>query len=155
MNRTHFQLLPISASEADRLRTLGGQLYVSDEFPGYPCRQCLQDAEIGQQLLLVSFDPFRVDSPYRSAGPIFLHVNSCSPTVSINQMFPIQLTCRQLSVRCFDSQAMMIDAALIQGTELEATLNGFFDSETTSYVDVHNAVRGCWAVRVERAVPIS
>ena len=62
-----FRLIAIDSNTADRLRRDGGPTYVADEKPGYPCRQCLRDAEIGQELVLVSHDPFDHDSPYRSA----------------------------------------------------------------------------------------
>jgi Protein of unknown function (DUF1203) len=45
----------------------------------------------------------------------------------------------------------MIDAAVVPGGELADTLNRFLDNEAADHVDVHNASRGCWAVRVERA----
>ena len=41
-------------------------MYVADEKPSFPCRQCLRDAEIGEELLLVSYDPFEIDSPYNT-----------------------------------------------------------------------------------------
>ncbi|MCP5031930.1 MAG: DUF1203 domain-containing protein [Actinomycetia bacterium] len=74
-----FQIVPISAGDAQRLREAGGEVYLVDAVPGYPCRQCLQDAQIGEELILVSYDPFGSDSPYRSASPIFLHRVECAP----------------------------------------------------------------------------
>jgi hypothetical protein len=150
---TIFELRPIEPDEADRLRVewANTRSYVADEHPGYPCRQCLQDAEIGEELLLVSFDPFTIDSPYRCASPIFLHRAPCEPPTD-RRMLPRQLTSRVLSVRSFDAQALMIDAAVVPGNELAETLDRFFDNDDCDHVHVHNASRGCWAVRVERAV---
>ena len=106
-----FDLRPIKPDEADRLRVEWAHTrsYIADEHPGYPCRQCLKDAEIGEELLLVSFDPFTIDSPYRSASPIFLHRAPCEPFAD-RRMLPRQLTSRVLSVRSFDAHALMIDA---------------------------------------------
>ncbi len=125
-------------------------IYQADEKPGYPCRQCLQDAEIGDELLLVSYDPFNVETPYRSASPIFLHRERCEPPSDLT-VLPAQLTIRQLSVRAFDENALMIDAAVIWGDDLATTLERFFGAEGCDHVHVHNATRGCWAVRVDRA----
>ena len=124
---------------------------MADAVPGYPCRQCLQDAGIGDELILVSHDPFTSSSPYQSASPIFLHRSTCEPP-SFGDL-PLQLTRRQLSVRSFDADEMMIDAAVIDGTGLDQTLTRFFDDNQTSRVRVHNAERGCWATNVERASP--
>jgi Protein of unknown function (DUF1203) len=123
--------------------------YVADEFPGYPCRQCLRDAEVGAELLLVSHDPFELPSPYRQRGPIFLHLLDCS-TNHDESPFPEQLRRRQLSIRVFDHQQMMIDAAVIPGGELETTIARFAAVTETAFVDVHNATRGCWAARLPR-----
>jgi Protein of unknown function (DUF1203) len=148
---TAYHLSPIDPAEADRLRAAWADspVYVADEKPSFPCRQCLRDAEIGEELLLVSYDPFTVDSPYRSASPIFLHRRPCSPPADLHEL-PEQLTGRQLSVRAFDADALMIDAAIVPGLELAATLSRMFD-DGCDHIHVHNATRGCWAVRVDRA----
>ena len=149
MNNTEYELCPISDSEADRLRKAGGDIYIADSVPGYPCRQCLCDAEIGEELILVSYDPFLTESPYRSASPIFLHRSSCEPAGGAE--LPLQLTRRQLSVRSFDAAEVMIDAEVIDGAGLDAALNRFFGSDETARVRIHNAGRGCWATDVRRA----
>lgn len=70
-------LVPPLASHHGRGRALqGGQRDVADASPGYPCRACLCDAEVGEELLLVSHDPFAGPSPYRCASPIFLHAGA-------------------------------------------------------------------------------
>ena len=147
---TTFRLVPIDPATADALRATGGPRYVADSKPGYPCRQCLRDAEVGDELILVSHDPFRADSPYRSASPIFLHRQPCSAPAP-GPHLPVQLTGRQLSVRAFDEAAMMIDAAVIDGADLQATIERFLASPDTASIHVHNVVRGCWAVTIERA----
>jgi hypothetical protein len=150
MEKTRYQLVPISPEVADRLRALGGPTYVADSNPGYPCRQCLRDADIGESLLLASYDPFDRDSPYRAASPIFLHVAPCGTAVHGSSL-PSQLTLRELSVRSFDENALMIDAAIIDGSSLDETINQFFIAADSEFIHVHNASRGCWAVTVQRA----
>lgn len=149
MTTTHV-LRPIPATEADRLRDQGGDVYVADTMPGFPCRQCLRDAEVGEELILVSYDPFGADSPYRSASPIFLHRSPCSTQIDDGDDLPEQLTRRQLSVRAFDRKAMMLDAAVIDGSDLEATIAQMLGEPSTDHLHIHNASRGCWAVAVER-----
>jgi len=144
-----FHLEPIDADAAAALRAIGGVRYIADSKPGYPCRRCLRDAEVGEELILVSHDPFSIDSPYRCASPIFLHADECHPDLDSDDL-PTQLTCRQLSARAFDDQAMMIDAAIIDGRELEHTIERFFSDPAAATIHVHNASRGCWAVTVVR-----
>ena len=147
--RRQFRLIPIGADAAATLRAAGGVSYVADSKPGYPCRRCLRDAEIGEELILTSHDPFTTDSPYRCTSPIFLHAEECHPALDSAEL-PEQLTCRQLSVRAFDGQAMMIDAAIIDGHELEQTIERFLTDPAADTIHIHNASRGCWAVTVAR-----
>ena len=53
---TTIRLRPIEPNEADRLREVWADspVYVADAKPSYPCRPCLRDAEVGEELLLVS-----------------------------------------------------------------------------------------------------
>lgn len=148
MSRPLFVLAGIDATIADQLRARGGTAVIADEYPGYPCRQCLTDAAIGDELILVSHDPFRTTSPYRSASPIFLHRVRCSPDVS--DELPAQLTRRTLSVRAFDADEMMLDAALIDGPDLHATIDRLLEDSAVDHLHVHNEPRGCWAARVDR-----
>lgn len=144
-----YVLTPIAPAVADELRSQGGVPYIADVQPGFPCRQCLRDADVGDELILVSYDPFTTDSPYRSASPIFLHSAPCESPGATDAL-PPQLTSRQLSVRAFDEDEMMIDAAVIDGSALADTIERFLVDPATDRVHVHNATRGCWAVRVDR-----
>ncbi len=146
---TGFLIEPISPAAADELRAIGGPRYRADAKPGFPCRQCLRDAEIGEELILVSHDPFAADSPYRSASPIFLHREPCGDPVEMTSV-PEQFAVRQLSVRGFAPDAMMLDAAVIDGTDLAATLDRFFENPSIEHAHVHFAGRGCWGGRVNR-----
>lgn len=150
MNKTiDFVLSGLEASVADELRARGGIAYVADEHPGFPCRQCLRDAEIGEELILTSYDPFDGSSPYRSASPIFLHRHPCRRDDSTE--LPEQLTRRRLSVRAFDDAEMMVDAALIDGDDLAATIDALLENAAVDHVHIHNEPRGCYAARIDRA----
>jgi len=146
---TRFIIDPISPESADALRAIGGPRYLADAKPGFPCRQCLRDAEIGEELILVSHDPFAADSPYRSASPIFLHREPCGDPVETTSV-PEQFAVRQLSVRGFDPEAMMLDAAVIDGADLAATLDRFFENPSIEHAHIHFAGRGCWGGRINR-----
>ena len=148
MNTRTYEIVPIPPEQADDLRIQGGEVYVADAVPGFPCRQCLRDAEIGEELILVSHDPFRLTSPYRSASPIFIHRIPCEQPDGGPDM-PVQLTRRRLSVRSFDEAEMMLDAAVIDGRELDETIRRFFSDDRADRIHIHNADRGCWAATAE------
>ena len=153
MTALRLRLMPIDATEANRLREKATVIKVADTSPGYPCRQCLLDADIGEELVLVSFDPFTSDSPYRSASPIFLHKNQCSEP-RLDKISDQQLR-RRLSIRAFDSTEMMSDAQVIDGEDLESVALRLFESTDVAFLHVHNASPGCWALRIERTNSIA
>lgn len=121
---------------------------VADTSPGYPCRQCLKDAEVGDVLALVSYDPFALGSPYRSASPIYLHKDDCGQA-DVSTIQGQQLR-RKLSVRAFDANEMMLESEVIDGVDLGATAARLLDSYEVAFLHVHNASPGCWALRIER-----
>jgi hypothetical protein len=46
---------------------------------------------------------------------------------------------------------MMQDAALAQPGEADAVIRRLLADEEIDHIDAHNAIRGCFAARVERA----
>jgi Protein of unknown function (DUF1203) len=149
MNDT-FKISTIDETAAKNLRQLRAlKTYIADTQPGYPCRQCLRDAEVGDELVLVSYHPFKTDSPYASASPIFLHREFCGNNRDTSAL-PQQLERRLLSIRAFDKHERMLEAEVAPGTELSDVIRGFFSMKNVDHVHVHNAKRGCWAARIDR-----
>ncbi len=127
------------------------RIVVADEPHSYPCRRCLRDAEPGERLVLLSYDPFTGDSPYRQAGPIYVHAGPCAPHPhGPGHELPDQLTRRQLSVRGFDRDHSMTNAAVVPGTALSEAADRLFEDPAVAYLHVHNAGAGCFAVRIDR-----
>ena len=46
---------------------------------------------------------------------------------------------------------MMVDARLVQPGEADAAIRAMLADRSVGHIDAHNAVRGCFAARVERA----
>ena len=117
--------------------------------PGYPCRISLEDAEPGETLLLLSFEHQPATSPYRSSGPIFVREKAAQAYDS--PALPPVFATRLLSVRAYDDGGMMVDADVTEGAEAETLFARMLARAEIAYLHVHNAKRGCFAARVERA----
>ena len=117
--------------------------------PGYPCRVTLQDAEIGESVLLLNYEHLPVDSPYRSAHALFVRENATQSACFENEV-PEYLQNRQLSVRSFDTSGNMVDADTCAGEELESLIEQLLGDEAADYLHVHNAARGCYLAKVNR-----
>jgi hypothetical protein len=56
-----------------------------------------------------------------------------------------------MSVRAYNAAHLMIDAAVCDGEETARAILGMFANPDAAYIHLHNAKRGCFACRVERA----
>lgn len=121
-----------------------------DQKPAYPCRVSLEDAEVGEQVILVPYWHHDVDSPYRSSGPIFVRVIAQTANVEPNQV-PHMLAHRLLSMRAYDGAAMMTGSTVVQGERLASALSDIFNRDDVAYVHLHNAGPGCFNCLVTRA----
>ena len=141
---------PLFALNDDELLERGICRMVVDEKPGFPCRVTLEDAEPGESVLLLPFEHQPAHSPYRASGPIFVREEAKAVSDYVGAP-PASLRGRLLSVRAYAQDGMMVDADVTPGEALEALLERLFADPATAYVHVHNAKRGCYAARVERA----
>jgi len=131
------------------LEAIGARRMIADEKPGFPCRVTLEDAEIGERVLLVSFPHQDAQSPFRASGPVFVR-ETARETYNSYAVPPVFRAGRLLSARAYDAAGMMVDADVIDGNNLELLLEKLFARDDTDYVHVHYARRGCFAAQVER-----
>jgi Protein of unknown function (DUF1203) len=117
--------------------------------PGYPCRISLTDSKPGDELVLVNYEHHPVDSPYRMRFAIY--VRKGEETYDMVDEVPQQLRLRTLAVRAFDANAMMAGWELVEGRDLEATIERQFANPRVAYLHVHYAAPGCYAAQVERS----
>ncbi len=144
------QFSPLHDLSDEELARAGARRIVVDEKPGYPCRVSLADAEIGETVLALSFVHHDVDSPYRSAGPIFVRPGVATARFAPGEI-PTLLAHRLLSLRAYDGAATMVGAEVVEGRDLTAALERLFADPRVSCLHVHNARPGCFNCRVERA----
>jgi hypothetical protein len=99
---------------------------------------------------LLNYEHQSADSPYRSSHAIFVIEDPDAEHYAEVDAIPDALRSRQLSVRSFDADGMMLDAEIVDGADLEPLIVRFFQEPRAAYLHVHNAKRGCYAARVER-----
>jgi hypothetical protein len=144
------QFAPLQQATDAELARQGAQRHVVDAADAFPCRISLQDAAVGEEVLLLNFRHQPAANPYAASGPIFIRRAAIRSFDSIN-VVPDQQRRRLLSVRAFDSGDIMVDADVVPGTELESLIARFFGDPQVAYLHLHNARRGCYACRVDRA----
>lgn len=117
--------------------------------PEAPCRISLDDADVGETVVLLNFVHQPADTPYRQQGPIF--IRETSARFDAVDEVPPALARRPLSLRCFDADHMMIDADIVDGMDAAQLVERFFANPTVAYIHAHYAKRGCYAARFDRA----
>jgi hypothetical protein len=144
------QFSPLFSRSAEQLAPLGIMRVTADSKPGFPCRISLEDAEPGAELLLLPYEHQPAASPYRASGPIYVRAGSQQSHLQPGEI-PPYVSLRQISVRAYDAHHMMIGADVCPGNEVAKAMQRQFSDPLVSYIHLHNAKRGCFSCRVERA----
>jgi len=131
-------------------RQAGIQLVVADRATGFPCRVGLVDADVGDELLLLPFTHQPGDSPYRSSGPIFVRRGAATAKLPVG-FIPGYVSSRLMSARAYDARHCMVDASVCEGAVIAPEIARLFADDRVAYLHLHNAKRGCYSCRVERA----
>lgn len=124
--------------------------YFAEEHPGFPCRISLEDAQVGEEMLLLSNAHQPATSPYRASGPIFIKRGVEQRKLSLGEV-PSYVTKRLMSVRAYDSKDNIVEASVCDGIAVGDELTKYFRSSDVAYIHLHNAKRGCFSCQVNRA----
>ena len=143
------QFQPLFSLDDNELAQKGARRLNVDTKPGFPCRVSLQDAEIGERVILVPFVHHDVESPYRASGPIFVRETAKQIELAPGEI-PEVVAGRVMSVRAYNDKGMMVNAAVTAGKELKSQVEKFLGDAKISYLHLHNAGAGCYSCRVER-----
>jgi len=155
-----FRIMPIPRSIADRIRVtrsddhgnLEIQPTLAEEPRALPCRVCLEEASIGEEMFLFSYSPFERPVPYRNVGPIFVHANACKP-YDRPAAVPDLMRRRLLALRGYSAHDRMIECDIVEGAVVESLIERFFGNPDVAYIHAHNARAGCFVCRIERGPP--
>jgi hypothetical protein len=156
MDNTHFRIKGLAPDQFRHLFGLsdealarhGAKRFVADSKPGFPDRIEMRDAEPGESLILVNYTHQPADNAYHSRHAIFVQEGARQYDAA-NQV-PAVLRSRQLSLRAFDSEDMMVSANLIEGARVEQVIASMFADPQVRYIHAHYALRGCFACRIDR-----
>ncbi|MGH8193450.1 MAG: DUF1203 domain-containing protein [Woeseiaceae bacterium] len=131
------------------LAEVGASRSVVDSKPGFPCRVSLLDAEPGETVLLLNFEHQPAHSPYRARHAIFVRENAEQAFPDIGSV-PEVLASRLISVRAFDERHFMVQADVVDGSDLCDSITGMLGDRKVAYLHLHNAKPGCFAASVTR-----
>ncbi len=134
----------------EELASLHAMRMVVNQKPGFPCRVSLQDADLGEEVLLVHYEHQAADTPFKASHAIYVRPGVRQAEPGIDEV-PEMLRSRIMSLRGFDTRNMLISAELSEGWTLEAAIEEMLANSEVAYLQLHFAKPGCYAARVERA----
>ena len=117
--------------------------------PTFPCRVSLTDRALGETVLLLNHVSHDVAGPYRASHAIFVTESDEEAASYVDEVPPV-FEKRILSLRGFDENGMMVEAAIAQPGESDAVIRRLFDNPEVTTIHAHNATRGCFAAKIER-----
>jgi Protein of unknown function (DUF1203) len=132
------------------LASRGVRRYIADEQPGFPDRIEMRDVGVGESLLLLNHVCQPADTPYRASHAIFVKEGAEISYDRVDEV-PDVMRARLLSLRAYDADGMMLDADVVDGKHVESAIFRFFGNPLVAYIHAHNAKRGCYSGRIDRA----
>lgn len=140
---------PLFGLDDAALATHGARRYIA-EGQGYPCRLTLDDAQPDEPVLLLHHMHVQPPSPYRASGPVFVREHARTREFEADAV-PSALRQRLLSIRAYDADDLIIDAEVVEGTQIESLVTRMLADPRAAYLHAHYARYGCYAARIERA----
>ena len=134
----------------EQLAARGMHRVIARSKPGFPCRVSLVDAEVGEELLLLPYEHQPANSPYRSAGPIYVRRGARQRISRLGEV-PEYVSLRLISARAYNEADMMVAAEICEGREVAGEIGRLFTDPEVRYIHLHNARRGCFSCVVRRA----
>lgn len=110
----------------------------------------MRDAEVGETMLLLNYTHQPANSPYRSSHAILIREGASEAYDAVDEI-PEVFAVRTMSLRGFDENGMIVDAALASGDGIAAAIERLLAQPEIAYVHAHYALMGCFADRVDRA----
>jgi hypothetical protein len=118
--------------------------------PGFPCRVTLEDAPVGETVLLLNYEHQPADTPFRATHAIFVREGDYATRRDVDAIPPSLATRPHISLRAFDDEGMMLDATVAPGSDLSPAIEQLLERQDVAYLHAHYAGAGCYAARIDR-----
>ncbi len=133
----------------DKLAACNARRVTAVSKPGFPCRVTLEDAELGESLILFNHVSHDVATPFRSAYAIYVRERAAKPACYVDEPPPV-FAGRALGLRGFDAGGMLRGALLALPGEADSKIRALFERPEVETIHAHNAAAGCFAARIVR-----
>ena len=151
-----FDIYPLKTHEAEEIKQSrrdihGNKPELSQALTNRSiCRRCLRRFNPGDERLLFKYRPFRKESVFAEAGPIYIHHSHCEPAAEPLTRYPEEFRSLPLLLRAYRSDDTQVIAQLITDGDAETIVTRFFEDSQVAYIHLRDAEYGCYVARIER-----
>jgi hypothetical protein len=138
----------LGRSDAE-LAAQGARRVVADKDFGFPCRVSLEDAAVGESLILLNHTSHDVDGPYRATHAILVREQAGDVAPLVDETPPV-FARRTLSLRAFDAAGDLVASRVAKPDEHDGAIRELLADPQVDHIDAHNAGHGCFSARIER-----
>ncbi|MES2950673.1 MAG: DUF1203 domain-containing protein [Pseudomonadota bacterium] len=120
---------------------------------GEPCRDVFRRAAPGEAILLASYSPFELATPYKEFGPVFVMANAARhtpPPDSLAALARNGYLGEQFVLRAYSAAERIVDGVVVTREQAEDQLQTMLRDAEVCFVLVRFAGYGCYACRIER-----
>jgi hypothetical protein len=151
-----FRIDAIGSEYLDRIRASGVDDFgnsvvtlVNESANGTPLRCCLREAEVGEEVVLIAYQPAQLGGPYKEVGPVFIHAKRCDGYEAPGS-YPEGFRHRQLLFRAYDITGTQVDNKIANGNDAEVAISDLFAMSHVADVHARNVLAGCFMFKVQR-----
>ncbi len=118
---------------------------------GNQCRHCLELIRKGEELLLLSYKPFKSNQPYAELGPIFLHKRECNAYSSKTTPEILQDS-NSFLLRGYDINERIVSGTgkVVASKTIEAYALNLFAKKEVEFIHIRSASNNCYQARIDR-----
>lgn len=138
----------IDGLDLQSLDLKGARRVTATAKPGFPCRVTLEDAEPGEEMLLLNHVSNDTPGPFRAAFAIYLRERA--EAVTFRDSLPPVFATRTISLRGFDAAGDLRAAELVAGETIDPAIRSMLERPDIAFINAHNAAPGCFAAKIVR-----
>lgn len=139
---------PLFGLSDAELAAHGARRVVADD-ASFPCRVSLQDAAVGETLILLNHVSNDVRGPYRATHAILVREQGEAIAPLVDTTPPV-FAKRTLSLRGFDANGDLVASRVSATGQHDRAIRELLSDPQVDHIDAHNAGHGCFSARIER-----
>jgi hypothetical protein len=134
----------------EELARLGVRRVAVEAGATLPDRVEMREGRVGETMLLLNHVCQPAETPYRATHAIYVREGAGVAYDRVDEV-PEVMRARLLSLRAYDAAGWMVDADVVEGGAVEGLIARLFADPAVAYLHAHNAKRGCYSGRIDRA----